>query len=125
MNPLSMIGAFIMTFALLFYGVATITLQRFKMVSRTVLWFFLIGVLLNIAAVVCIMIAAQDITFELHEILGYSAFIVMLIDFIMVFRVFRKNGRNAIINKSLERYAKFAYGWWVVVYFTISLLVIF
>lgn len=125
MNPISVIGAFIMTLALLSFGIASITLQRFKMVGRSVLWLFFIGLLLDITAIVCMLIGAGKISFTLHELLGYTAFIVMLFAFIMVCRVFRKNGRNAIINKSQENLIKLAYGWWVIAYLTGSILVIY
>lgn len=123
MNPISIFGAFIITFALLFYGVGSITLQRFKMVSRIVFWFLLIGIVLDFTAITCMIIGAQGTPFTPHGLLGYSAFLVMFVYFILVARLFWKEGRNARINKSLERYAKFAYAWWVIAYFTGFLLV--
>lgn len=125
MNPISILGAFIITFALLFYGVGSITLQRFKLVSRIVFWFLLIGVVLDFTAIVCMIIGATQTPFSLHGILGYSAFSVMFVYFVLIARIFIKNGKNARINKPLERFAKFAYGWWVIAYFTGSLMVLF
>lgn len=121
---MSMIGAFLVTFALLSYGVGSISLQRFKMVSRSVLWFLSLGILFDIAATVCMIIGSQNTPFTIHGFLGYSAFMVMLVDLILVWKESRKEGINSIINKSLHLYAKLAYGWWVIAYITGSLLVI-
>ena len=125
MNPISMIGAFLVTFALLSYGVGSISLQRFKMVSKGVLWFLSVGILLDIIAIVCMIIGSQNTPFTIHGFFGYSALLVMFIDVIFVWKEYRKSGLNAVINKPLHVYAKLSYGWWVIAYITGSLLVAF
>lgn len=125
MNPISILAAFIITFALLFYGVGSITLQRFKQVSTVVFWFLLVGIILDLTAIVCMIIGAQGTPFTLHGLLGYSAFLVMFVYFILIARIFLKNGKNTPLPKPLEKYTKFAYAWWVIAYFTGSLLVLF
>lgn len=124
MNPISITGAFIITLSLLFYGVGSITLQRFKMISPGVLWFLSIGLLLEIAAVICMIIGAQNMPFTLHVLLGYSALLVMSIDVVLVWRLFYREGKNAFAGKKLLIYSKIAYGWFLIAYLTGSMLVI-
>ena len=124
MKPISLVGAFIITFALLSYGVGSILLQRFKMASKGVLWFLLIGLILDIIATICMIIGSQNTPFTIHGFVGYSAFLVMFIDLILVWQVYKKRGINALINKPLHLYAKLACGWWVIAYITGNLLII-
>lgn len=125
MEPISIVGAFLVTLALLAYGVGSITLHRFKMVGKIVLSSLTLGILLDIAATICMIIGSQNTPFTLHGLLGYSAFLVMFIDLILLWRAVKKNGLNTAISKSLHLYARLAYGWWVIAYLTGSLLVIF
>lgn len=124
MNPISMIGAFIVTFALLSYGVGSVTLQRFKIVSRVVLLFLTLGIILDVAATICMIIGSTNTPFTFHGLLGYSALLVMLIDVVLVWRIYIKNKKDAKVEKSLLLYSKIAYGWWVIAYITGSLMVI-
>ena len=125
MQFISMVGGFLVTLALLSYGIGSITLQRFKLVSLGVLWFLSIGIFLDIAATVCMIIGSQNTPFSIHGLVGYSAFLLMLVDLILVWKVYKKNGKNTFINKSLVLYAKIAYGYWVIAYITGSLMVVF
>ncbi len=124
MNPISMIGAFIVTMALLSYGIGSITLQRFKMITPGVLWFLTIGIFLDISATICMIIGSQNSPFTLHGFLGYSALFVMLVDVILIWRLRVKRNKNATVGKMLLLYSKAAYGWWVIAYITGSMLVI-
>ncbi len=124
MNPISMIGAFIVTLALLSYGIGSITLQRFKMITPGVLWFLTAGIVLDISATVCMIIGSQNSPFTLHGFLGYSALLVMLVDVFFIWRMRIKQKMNAVVGKKLLLYSKAAYGWWVIAYITGSMLVI-
>lgn len=124
MKLISLVGAFIVTLALFSYGTGSLMLQRFRLVSKGVLWFLSIGILLDIAATVCMIIGSQNTPFTVHGFLGYTAFLVMLIDVIWIWSVYRKKGLNAEINKKLHTYSKLAYGYWVIAYITGSLLII-
>lgn len=124
MNPISMAGAFIVTLALLSYGIGSLSLQRFKTVSSLVLWFLTLGVVLDITATIFMIIGSQNTPFTLHGFLGYSALLAMLIDVIFIWRIYTKERLNATIGRKLQIYSRFAYGWWVVAYITGSLLVI-
>lgn len=124
MNPLSLIGAFVITLALLSYGIGSITVQRFKLVSRGVLFFLTLGVLLDFAAILFMISGSSKGMFTLHGILGYSATITMVIDVTLIWYSFMKNGLDSVIKNSILLYSKIAYAWWLIVYITGSLLVI-
>jgi len=124
MNPLAIIGAFIITLALLSYGVGSIAVQRFKIVTPGILIFLTLGVLLDFVAVSLMIIGSSKGAFTLHGILGYSATLTMLIDVSLVWRSYFKNGLDSIINNSILLYSKIAYAWWVIAYITGSTLII-
>jgi hypothetical protein len=124
MNPLSIVGAFIITLALLSYGIGSIAVQRFKIVTPGVLIFLTLGVLLDITAVIFMIIGSSKGAFTAHGILGYSAMLTMIINLVLIWRYYFKNGFDSIINNSVLLYSKIAYGWWVIAYITGSALVI-
>lgn len=124
MSFISLIGAFIITLSLLTYGIGSITLQRFKLVTRSVVAFLTLGVCLDITAVSLMIIGSANGPFTMHGIIGFSALFVMLTDTLWLWKVFFKYGNDKKANKALLLYSRYAYGWWVVAYFTGSLLVI-
>lgn len=123
MNPVSMVGAVLVTLALISYGIGSFALQKSKQVTGKVLGFLSSGIVLDIAATICMIIGSKNTPFTIHGFLGYSAFLVMFIDLVLVWRVRRNKGMNGKIGKALLLYAKLAYGWWVIAYITGSLLV--
>lgn len=124
MNSISITGAFIITLSLLSYGIGSISLQRFKMVSPGVLWFLTMGVILDIIATIFMIVGSQNPGFTLHGFLGYSALLVMLIDVVFIWRVYYREKINVFAGEKLLLYSKVAYGWWIVAYLTGSMLVI-
>lgn len=124
MNSISVTGAFIITFSLLSYGIGSITLQRFKMVSPGVLWFLTMGVVLDIIASIFMIIGSQKTPFTPHGFLGYSALLVMLVDVYLIWRIYYKEKINAFVGKKILAYSKIAYAWWVIAYLTGSLMII-
>lgn len=124
MNQISIIGAFIITLSLLAYGIGSITLFRFKIVSIVVLIFLTTGLIFDATAIVFMVIGAQGTPFTLHGFVGYLAFFVMLIDAICFWVVYFKNGIDSPVSKKLLRYAKYAYLYWVFAYITGSLIVL-
>lgn len=124
MNPLSIVGAFIITLALLSYGIGSIAIQRFKIITPGVLTFLTLGVLLDIVAVTFMIIGSTKGVFTKHGILGYTATLTMVIDLFLIWRFYLENGFDKTIHKALLTYSKFAYAWWLIAYFTGSLLVI-
>ncbi len=124
MNPISMIGAFLITFSLLSFGYGINLLQRFKRAKKGVLWFLSIGLLLDVSAIFCMILGSRNSLFTLHGLLGYLAALLMFIDLVLVWMFYRKRGVGIQIDKSLYWYSGLAYGFWVVVYIVGLLLVI-
>ena len=75
MNPLSLTGAFIISFALLSYGVSSISIQRFRLITPSVLIALTLGVLLDITAVGFMIAGSGLLPISLH---GFLGFVVML-----------------------------------------------
>ena len=123
MQLFSMIGAGIVTFALIAYSIAIISEQRKKKVSIKVLTFLTIGVILDITATVFMIIGSSNTPFTFHGFLGYSALTVMMIDVIRIWFIYKQKGINAAVPKVLHLYSRFAFGWWVIAYITGALLV--
>ncbi len=124
MNPLSLIGAFVITFALLSYGIGSISVQHFRLISRGVLIFLTLGVLLDFGAIIFMISGSNKGIFSFHGILGYSATLTMVIDVALIWRCYVRNGLDSGIKKSILLYSKISYGWWLIVYITGSLLII-
>lgn len=124
MNPLSIVGAFIITLSLLAYGIGSISLSRFRIVGSIVLIFLSLGVIFDLAAIILMMIGAKASPFSLHGVIGYFAFIVMLIDAIWAWCLYFKKGIDTHVNTKYLRYSRLAYFIWVLAYFTGSLIVL-
>ena len=124
MNPLSLTGAFIISFALLSYGVSSISIQRFRLITHWVLITLTLGVLLDITAV-GFMVAGSDLfPITLHRLLGFVALITMIVDAVLIWSIYLKNGIDAEISNAVAMYTRYAYAWWLIAYFTGSILVI-
>lgn len=124
MKLISLSGAFLITLALLSYGIGSISIQRFRLVTSGVLIFITLGVILDIIAVTFMIIGSLNTPFSLHGILGFSAVLTMIIDMILIWRCFFKNGLESVIDKRIVTYSRYAYGWWVLAYLTGSVLII-
>ena len=124
MNPLSIAGAFIITIALLFYGISFIAMQRFKILTSPVLIFISLGVLFDLVAISLMIIGSDKGAFTYHGIIGYTATITMIVDLILVWKTYLKNGMDSIVHKSVLLYSKIAYIWWLIAYITGSVLVL-
>ncbi|HYQ57815.1 MAG TPA: hypothetical protein VEP89_10775 [Draconibacterium sp.] len=124
MNPLAIVGAFIITLSFLAYGIASISLVRFKIIGVMVLTTMSVGIIFDITAIVLMALGAKGITFTFHGMLGAIAFLVMLVDAIWCWKVFFTKGLDAKARKNQILYAKLAYLFWVIAYFTGSLIII-
>jgi hypothetical protein len=89
-----------------------------------VLIFLSLGVLLDFVAVTLMIMGSRRGVFSPHGILGYSAMLTMIINLILIWQWYIKNGFDSIISKSILEYTKYAYAWWLIAYITGSLLVI-
>lgn len=118
-----MIGALIVTLALISYSIAVFSERKKKSISKTILLFLTMGLVLDITATICMIAGSTNSPFTLHGLLGYSALTLMLIDTILIWKFYKSNGSNLEVSKSLHRYTLIAYSWWVIAYITGSLLV--
>ena len=125
MSTLLRIGTTIVIFALAAYSVAIFTEQRKKIISKTVLIFITLGVILDITATVFMILGSSKGAFTLHGFIGYSSLLGMSIDAILIWRQKSKNGINSVVPKGLHIYSRYAYIWWVMAFITGGLLVAF
>ena len=124
MNPLSLTGAFIISFALLSYGVSSISIQRFRLITPSVLIALTLGVLLDITAVGFMIAGSGLFPISLHGVMGFVAMLTMILDAVLIWRIYMKNGFDSEISNVVATYTKYAYIWWLIAYFTGSILVI-
>jgi len=103
----------VVTCALVFYSVGVITEQRKKSITGLVLGFITLGVVLDIASTILMILGSDGITF--HGFIGWSALGVMLVDAILIWRYWLKN-KSAAVSKGLNLYTRCAYAWWVIAY---------
>lgn len=115
MNSVIIRAVIVVTFALIFYSVAVITEQKKSAVTRRILFFLTGGVLLDISSTLLMIIGSTNIPLTIHGCIGYSALTVMLIDAILVWRHWIKNG-SSTMPRRIHLYTRIAYGWWVIAY---------
>jgi uncharacterized repeat protein (TIGR03987 family) len=122
MNTLSIIGAIIVTLALISYGIGIISEQVKKKIIPRVLVFITLGVVLDITATIFMILGSRNSPFTPHGFVGYSALLVMLVELIRIWRAYNKLGMNAEVPRGLHLYSRYAYIWWVIAYITGSML---
>jgi hypothetical protein len=122
MNTLSIIGATIVTLALISYSIGIITEQVRKKIIPRVLIFITLGVVLDITATAFMILGSKNSPFTAHGFIGYSALFLMLIELVRIWRAYNKLGMGADVPKGVHLYSRYAYIWWVVAYITGSLI---
>jgi len=123
MKTVSMIGAFIVTLALISYTIAVFSERKKRHITKRILSYFVIGVILDITATTCMIIGSTNSPFTFHGLLGYSALALMLIDTILIWRFYKTYSSDLEVSSSLHRYTIISYSWWVIAYITGSMLV--
>jgi hypothetical protein len=124
MNPISVIGAFIMTLAFLAYGIGSVTLERFRIVGNVVLIFMNLAVMLHFVAVAAMIIGNQGSGLGLHMWIGGFAFLLLIVNLIWIWLLYIRKGIDALVDKSLLIYTKSAYFIWVLTYLSEFLILI-
>ncbi len=123
MKSASVIGSAIVTLALIFYSIGFIKLRGEKAVTARILFFYTLGISLDITATVFMIIGSSKGMLTFHGFIGYSSLLGMLTDTILLWRYNMKNGSAEQISKKLHLYSRIAYTWWVLAYITGGLLV--
>ena len=122
MNNFLICGTIIVIFALVFYSVGIYLLQRKQLISLKVLIFITFGVIFDITATAFMIAGSGKGFISLHGVIGYSALLAMLFDCIMLWKFFKKNGKNSLVPRFLFRYSHYAFFWWIVAFITGGLL---
>jgi hypothetical protein len=122
MNTISIIGSVIVTFALGFYLISIITEQLKKIVTRRVLAFLTAGLVFDISATVCMIIGSPNSPFTFHGFVGYFALTIMIIENILIWRLYLWNGFGVKVPRKLHIYSRLAIIWWAAAYITGSLI---
>jgi len=122
MNTLSIIGASIVTLALVSYSIGILTEQFRKKLIPRVLIFITLGVALDITATIFMILGSRNSPFTYHGFIGYSALLVMMIELTRIWRTYSRLGMGAEVPRGVHLYSRYAYIWWVIAYITGSLL---
>jgi hypothetical protein len=125
MNLFLQLGTSIVVFALISYSIGIISEQRTSIISKRVIGFLTLGVILDITATIFMIIGSDKGGFTLHGIIGYSSLAAMLLDAIFMWIRIVKYGLNNKVPGSLHLYSRYAFLWWVLAFITGGLLVLF
>jgi hypothetical protein len=113
----------VVTLALIFYSIGVITQQRKSLISRRVLWFLTAGIICDLASTGLMIAGSRNIPITVHGFIGYSALIAMLIDTLIIWRLWVReripgNQEKLVIDvpRPVHLYTRAAYSWWVVAY---------
>ena len=115
MNSTLIRAVVVVTFALICYSIAVLTEQRRGALSRFILTFLTLGVVLDISSTTLMIIGSGKIPITMHGFIGYSALAVMLVDAVLLWRQWQRGGAGKVPH-GLNLYTRFAYGWWVLAY---------
>jgi len=116
LNSILVKAVAVVTLALIFYSIAVITEQRKHRITRLVLTFLTLGVLLDITSTVLMIIGSSKIPLTVHGIIGYTALLAMLIETILIWRSWRRSGGTGEVSRGVNLYTRLAYLWWIIAY---------
>jgi hypothetical protein len=116
MKPILFAGTSIVNLALISYSFFIFYERKYKVISSKVLSFLTIGVIFDIIATICMIIGSSKGPFTLHGLIGYSSLTGMLIDLVIIWRQYIRNGNSSIVSAVSHKYSLFAYLWWIAAY---------
>lgn len=122
MKPITIFAVTVVNLALIAYGVGVITEQRTRKVTKRALFWLRLGVVLDIIATTAMILGSSSGPFTIHGFVGYSALAVMMTETGFAWR-HRSLHKDDFVPRWLHLFSRFAYGWWVVAYFTGAYLV--
>jgi hypothetical protein len=122
MKPVLIAGISIVNLALISYSTAIIIQSRKKSITRNVLFFLSIGILLDITATICMVISSGKVI-SLHGMIGYSSLIGMFTDTILSYLNVKRYGLNSTLSQKFIRWSQVAFSFWVLAYITGAILV--
>jgi len=121
-KPITIFAVTVVNLALVAYGVGIVTEQRTSRVTARAFFWLRLGVVLDVVATSAMILGSSSGPFTLHGFVGYSALLVMMSETWLAWRHRAQRG-DAYVPRWLHLYSRFAYGWWVLAYFTGAYLV--
>jgi hypothetical protein len=122
MKPVLIAGISIVNLALISYSTAIIIQSRKKSITRHVLTFLTIGVILDITSTIC-MIMGSGKVISFHGVIGYLSLAGMLTDTILSFHHVKKYGINSVLSGKFIRWSQAAFAYWILAYITGAILI--
>ena len=122
MNPMLITGISIVNMALITYASAIIIQSRKKSITRNVLTFLTMGIILDITATICMIVSSGKVI-SLHGMIGYSSLAGMFTDTILSYLNVRRYGLNSVLSQKFIRWSQVAFSYWVLAYITGAILV--
>jgi len=123
MRIASIAGSMIVTFALVFYSLGYINERKGRLITSRVLFFYTIGVSLDITAPIFMIMGSSRGLRTLPGFIGYSSLLGMLTDTVMLWRHNLKEGAGKYVSRRLQLFSGVTYTWWIIAYITGGLLV--
>jgi len=123
MKIYSLIGSFVVIFALVFYSIGFAREQKKKLVTSRVLLFYTLGVIFDISATSLMILGSSKGLLTFHGFIGYSSLLGMSIDTFLLWKHHLKKGTDENVSKGLNLFSRVAYIWWVAAFITGGLLV--
>lgn len=121
MNTTLIIGANIVTIALISYSIAFILIVRKKIINNPILVFQSLGLFLDVTATVFMIAGSPNSPFTLHGFIGYSSLTMMIVDTSLIWRHHKKFPGQSL-NRRLHIFSRVAYIWWIAAFVTGSLI---
>jgi len=118
MAKVTIAGIILVQLALLFYTLFYIVESKKQKTTNLLLFFITLAVIFDISATTCMMLGTTRTYFTFHGIIGYIGLLLMLVDFVLLWKYRIKFGMDTLISKSLNSYSKIAYYWWLIAFFT-------
>jgi hypothetical protein len=115
MNTLLLTGMAVVVFALASYTTAIVTQARHHRPTLLMRGFLTAGVALDATATGFMIAGSRRIPLTFHGILGYSAFLLMATDLVLMWRRYRLHGVEPLPAR-LHSYSLAAYSWWVLAF---------
>jgi len=118
MNMYLKTGSGVVILALLSYTVFIVSLRRRRKLRRVCVIALVLGIMLDCCATGLMIAGSGRGYFTVHGFMGYSALGMMIIDGMMIGRIYRIASGDNGVSRFVSRFSLIAYMWWVVVFLT-------
>lgn len=118
MKPAVIIGFISVTIALICYVIAVWKEQRTQLLSGPVLFFFTAGLVSEAGGIIGMTLAATKPPFTVHGMMGYSAFVAMIVLVFAAWKLRLGENRDKAVPPWLHHYIRYVFIYWVITYIT-------